>query len=53
MQTFILISSVSTMAIMLAVTNPPPPNTIELTGTVRDFKERTENDGHTDFEVCR
>ncbi len=51
MQTFILTSSVSTMAIMLAVTNPPPPNTIELTGTVRDFKERTENNGHADFEV--
>ena len=50
MQTFISITAVSAMSIMLAITNPPP-DSIELTGTVRDFKERTENDGHPDFEV--
>ena len=53
MQTFISISAVSTMSIMLAVTNPPP-DTIELTGAVRDFKEQSGScggDGHPDFEV--
>ena len=28
-----------------------PPATIVLTGTVRDFKERTQPGGHPDFEV--
>jgi fibro-slime domain-containing protein len=28
------------------------PATIELTGTVRDFKERRTNGGHSDFEKC-
>ncbi len=51
MRTLISISAVSSVSIMLAISNPPPPETIELTGTVRDFKERTENNGHTDFEV--
>ena len=50
MQTFISVTAVSAMSIMLAITNPPP-DSIELTGTVRDFKERTESDGHPDFEV--
>lgn len=53
MQTFISISAVSAMTIMLAVTNPPP-DTIELTGVVRDFKEQSGGcggDGHPDFEV--
>ena len=57
MRTFISISAVSAMSILLAVSNPPP-DTIELTGTVRDFKERSggcgggdSGDGHPDFEV--
>jgi len=53
MQTFISISAVSAMSIMLAVTNPPP-DTIQLTGTVRDFKEQSGGsggDGHPDFEA--
>lgn len=28
-----------------------PPDTLELTGVVRDFIERTKSGGHTDFEV--
>lgn len=30
--------------------SPPPPSEIVLTGTVRDFRERTRPGGHTDFE---
>ena len=55
MQMFISISAVSVMSAILAMTNPPPPDVIELGGTVRDFKERTGGcggDGHPDFEVC-
>ena len=37
MQTFISITAVSAMSIMLAITNPPP-DSIELTGTVRDLR---------------
>ena len=53
MQTFISITAVSATSIMLAITSPPP-DTIELTGTIRDFKEQGEGcggDGHPDFEV--
>ena len=55
MQTFISISAVSVMSIMLAVTNPPP-DTIELTGVIRDFEEQGSGcggneGGHPDFEV--
>ncbi len=30
---------------------PPPPSSITLTGVVRDFKERTAQNGHPDFEI--
>ncbi|MBC8200564.1 MAG: fibro-slime domain-containing protein [Planctomycetes bacterium] len=52
MKTFISITAVSAMSIMLAITNPPP-DSIELTGTVRDFKEQggCGSNGHPDFEV--
>ncbi|MBC8310665.1 MAG: fibro-slime domain-containing protein [Phycisphaerales bacterium] len=52
MQTFISITAVSAISILLATTNPPP-DTIELTGTVRDFEESggCGSDGHPDFEV--
>jgi len=50
MQTFISISAASAMSFMLAVTNPPP-DSIELMGTVRDFKEQSGGDGHPDFEA--
>ena len=52
MQTFISVTAVSAMSIMLAITNPPP-DSIELTGTVRDFEEQggCGSNGHPDFEV--
>ena len=51
---FISISAVSVMSAILAMTNPPPSDVIELEGTVRDLKERTGGcggDGHPDFEA--
>jgi len=59
MRIAISIFSVALASAMIAVSNPPPPSTIELTGTIRDFKERSNNggcggntdNGHPDFEV--
>lgn len=54
MQTFISVTTITAVSLMLGIANPPP-DTIELTGTVRDFKERSTGcgggDGHPDFEV--
>jgi fibro-slime domain-containing protein len=50
MRLIIPITVVTLFSTVFAVTNPP--DTIELMGTVRDFKERTASGGHPDFEVC-
>jgi fibro-slime domain-containing protein len=36
---------------MAAPEDEDPPETVEVTGIVRDFIERTKQDGHIDFEV--
>lgn len=52
MRTFISVLAITSVSMMLGVANPPP-DTIELTGTVRDFKEQggCGSNGHPDFEV--
>ena len=53
--TLVALGYVGTIAVM-AVTNAPvraqesPPDVIYLTGIVRDFKEKTVQGGHPDFE---
>ena len=48
MRLIIPITVASLLSTVFAVTSPP--ETIELVGTVRDFKERTACGGHPDFE---
>jgi fibro-slime domain-containing protein len=43
-------SVVAALIVTPAAASPDPPKTLELTGTVRDFHERTAPHGHTDFE---
>ena len=38
------------LLIPVTAVNADPPDTIDLTGVVRDFHERSHNDGHPDFE---
>jgi fibro-slime domain-containing protein len=40
----------SSLALGMAPAPDDPPDTIVLTGVVRDFRERTVTDGHPDFE---
>jgi fibro-slime domain-containing protein len=50
---FIAVSILVPLEICLVSANAdqdPPPATLELTGVVRDFKERTVQGGHPDFE---
>ena len=50
------VAGVATVLALAAVATGPvtaqetPPETVELTGIVRDFRERTDNGGHPDFE---
>ena len=48
MRLIIPITIASLLPTVFAATNPP--ETIELTGTIRDFKERSVCGGHPDFE---
>ena len=43
--------STMTLSTPSPTTTTTPPATVTLTGTVRDFKERTVNGGHPDFEI--
>jgi fibro-slime domain-containing protein len=51
---FIAASTVCLLAPVASLATPPtppvPPETLELTGLVRDFKERSVEGGHPDFE---
>ncbi len=49
-KSFLCLLAAASVGVLTPIALSSGPETIELVGTVRDFKERRTNGGHTDFE---